>query len=79
MADLLYGCLICIFNDRGMYGIGRIGMNLDGLQTRVSFKVTLWTSFAIVLFFYVIQVILVFIKRFLITKIKEKTNDDTVK
>lgn len=63
VADLLYGCLICVFNSTGKYGIGRVGINLDGLQTRMSIQMTLVTSVVIVIGFFIMQAMLVGMKR----------------
>lgn len=63
MADLVYGCLICIFNSTGKYGIGRVGISLDGLQSRMSFQMTFLTSIVIVLGFVIVQAVLIRLKR----------------
>lgn len=63
IADLVYGCLICIFNSTGKYGIGRVGINLDGLQSRMSFQKTVITSIVIVISAFIMQAILVRVKK----------------
>lgn len=63
VADLLYGVLICCFNWRGMYGIGRIGMNLDGLQSRMSFKAMILTSILIVFLYLSIQMLMILLRK----------------
>lgn len=68
IADLLYGCIICVFNGNGKYGIGRVGINLDGLQSRMSFQMALLSSVMIVIGFFVIQVIIVNVKQALVDK-----------
>lgn len=63
ISDFFYGVCICCFNRKGMYGIGRIGMNLDGLQSRVSFKAMVFSSLIIVLLFWIVQLLMLLLKR----------------
>lgn len=57
ISDLWYAGMIVLFNTKGFYGIGRIGVGLDGLQTRISFAVMLITSLLIVVLLLVVQLI----------------------
>ena len=60
--DLIYGILICCFNKKGMYGIGRAGMNLDGMQSHMSLNLLIVTSILIVIFYFLIQCLFVLLK-----------------
>lgn len=67
-ADLFYGCMLCLFNGNGKYGIGRVGLNLDGLQSRMSFQMALLSSIVIVIGFFIMQAIIVRVKKALVDK-----------
>ena len=58
IVDILYGTMICIYNGRGLYGIGMRGVSLAGMSPGYSLELALMTSIIIIAALFVFQLLM---------------------